>query len=96
MNLVLSTVSLVGALLIEHTLVSLDLRSLNLSYNQLTQLPDSFGDLINLEEFYCNANRLALFPCLNQCGRLKVNQTISYRHASLTLPVSRKFIWPIT
>lgn len=73
MNLVLSTVGTVDESLSEHRLASLDLRSLNLSFNQLTQLPDSFGDLINLEEFYCNANRLALFPCLNQCGRLKVN-----------------------
>ena len=56
----------------ESILIILDLRSLDLSHNQLTQLPESFGDLINLEEFYCNANRLNQFPCLNQCTRLKV------------------------
>ncbi|CAM4976766.1 unnamed protein product [Rotaria socialis] len=48
-----------------------NLRSLDLSYNQLTQLPESFGDLINLEEIYVNANRLTIFPCFNQCSRLK-------------------------
>jgi len=49
-----------------------DLRSLDLSHNQLTQLPESFGDLINLEEVYANANQLKIFPCFNQCTRLKV------------------------
>ncbi|CAF1052171.1 unnamed protein product [Rotaria sp. Silwood1] len=48
-----------------------NLRSLDLSHNQLTQLPESMGDLINLEEIYANANRLTIFPCFNQCARLK-------------------------
>ncbi|CAF1119610.1 unnamed protein product [Adineta ricciae] len=48
-----------------------NLRSFDMSHNQVTQLPESFGDLINLEEVYANANRLAVFPCFNQCARLK-------------------------
>ncbi|CAF3857900.1 unnamed protein product [Rotaria sp. Silwood2] len=48
-----------------------NLRSLDLSHNQLTELPESVGDLINLEEIYANTNRLTLFPCFNQCARLK-------------------------
>ena len=55
-------------------LLLIDLRSLDLSHNQLTQLPESFGDLINLEEIYANSNRLNIFPCFNQCARLKVNK----------------------
>jgi len=56
----------------EFIFIYLDLHSLDLSHNQLTQLPESFGDLINLEEVYANANRLTIFPCFNQCTRLKV------------------------
>lgn len=76
MNLVLSIVrnrNFVVNFCIGELICFIDLRSLDLSHNQLTQLPESVSDLINLEEIYGNSNRLAVFPSFTQCARLKVD-----------------------
>ena len=49
-----------------------DLKIIDLSENQIQELPAEIGDLAHLEQLFCRQNKLKKFPKLTKCCKLKV------------------------
>jgi Leucine-rich repeat (LRR) protein len=59
--------------LIPETFNSTNIRVIDVSENQIQELPHEIGDLMHLEQLFCRQNKLKKLPKLEKCCKLKVN-----------------------
>jgi len=63
--------------LIPEAFNSTNIRIIDISENQIQELPREIGDLMHLEQLFCRQNKLKKLPKLEKCCKLKVNIFLS-------------------
>ena len=53
----------------------IDMKVLDLTHNQIAQLPKELGFMRSLEQLYIRHNKLKELPLLENCANLKVRMT---------------------
>lgn len=64
-----------------------DLKTLDLTHNQISELPTELGYMRSLEQLYIRHNKLRELPLLEHCGSLKVLIMIVVFSSENELPV---------